>query len=81
MGGCRAISDMTERIAQRAQFMNLPIDVRSFFMEHVPLQVGHPVPAEHGGDLVQGEPGRFSHRDQLELQQHLGWKLPTQPVP
>lgn len=77
----RTIGDVAERVAQGGQLVDLPIDGVGLLMEHVARQLRQAIAAEHAGDLVQRESRRFPHRDQLELQQNFGRKLPSQAMP
>ncbi len=66
-----ALGDVTQRVAERCQLVDLLIDLICFPMQHVAWKVGLSVSPEHAGNFFQRETGRLAHGDELDLQQHV----------
>lgn len=72
---------MKQSSPDRAQPADRPVQLSGLVGEHLPVDAWPPVRTEHARDLVKGEAGAASQRDQGQPFQHAGIEEPAQAVP
>lgn len=80
MAGRRAIRHVAKRISQNAKIDDLLLKFIGPTVQFGPGDIQASVLAEHSGDLGKREPGLLAERNQVQLQQDIGIKLPSQPA-